>query len=315
MSSKVKHKTLSFQPNILIGLEIEAEYNTEYLNYIEVADYHSERVKPFGYYFKTESDGSLSAQSFGYPVGETAEFISIPFNIDESKKVLKDFKETFIKRLKNHRNITEKEALKIPLQKYLSFNNTTGAHVHLSILNTDKELIKKFTFGRRRKLEFKGEFIDLKRVFTYEFMQNFKQKLKNNVNKKIPHVYTLWERSLNRGYARAYYNKTDFKNNKDHEREKEFNLTGSNTDIEYRGFTLRGVNTWTDFFKIYEIFFKTLKTCLYAELRKTKPFNDSETLRLNDTAIKDFINYNKVSKRTRRRKQKVYLCSQSNEDE
>jgi len=109
------------RPIIVCGIEIETEYNSDKIS-IRKNSYHSDiNHNTFGKNFFAESDGSLTDRKFGV-AGETVEIISRPFFIGEFPEIFKDFQNEVIERSE------VKE-----LNKVLNFNDSCGAHIHISL--------------------------------------------------------------------------------------------------------------------------------------------------------------------------------------
>ena len=115
---------------LMFGLEIEAEYNMALLKPISKSSYHTRSgCKKFGPKWFVEKDGSLRANHFSN--GDTAEFISIPLPKTDVIPTLKKFQN----------KIWSLAGTQCELKDALNFNDSTGAHIHISLLvHNGKEL-------------------------------------------------------------------------------------------------------------------------------------------------------------------------------
>jgi hypothetical protein len=205
---------------ILFGIEVEAEINTNKMRVVN-ASYHSREVGfPYtlGQYFKTEGDGSLRLKKF-HKSGMTTEIITQkPQDVANYKEVIQDFKNAIIEKSKTPN-----------LSDVLNFNDTTGCHIHLSLMS-DKGLLLPF------KMASPKEFV------------KFNKRLLKEVKTQMPHIYGKFSRSFYRSYA--------LKRITEENRYCCWNYSLNEINrLEFRSFNLRGVDNWEDFEKMFDIVF------------------------------------------------------------
>lgn len=245
---------------ILYGLELELEYNKIKLGKIMKNSYHSVDAKKFNKYFIAESDGSLRSETFPYGEGDTVELISIPMTSENVMKSLQNFKEDIIQRYKEQ---TGNETCE--LKDVISFNTSTGAHVHMSLLvkNSHDEVI---SLRNNKKIKFHGQSKNIMSFSNIEFMKKIARKIKTRIKNELPEFYESFVKNYYRRYARRMTTRTSSS-----QRYTEFNTTNNKT-IEYRSLHLRGIETWTQLFKFYEIVTSVTDTEFNTQFNSEKPF-------------------------------------------
>lgn len=253
------------------GIELELEYNPEILGYIEQGGYHQENSPAFGEYFVAESDGSLDTEKFRD--GRTAEIISFPFEINNWKNVLNGFKDEVERKAKlvNYRvNLSDLE-----LKDYICFNNTTGAHLHISFLRKNSSKKKPYSVVYKSKpFAFDATPFYILNVGTIHFLNEITNSIFKRVKKELPEVYPKFRERFFRDYAKK---NRDF--NPHSARNSCWNLTLNNKEqIEFRSFNLSGVETWDQLFKMYEILFDEFKRVFQKELSGTKKFVETRKI-------------------------------------
>jgi len=236
----------------LFGLEIEAEYNTSLTGLIKKSSYHSvSSHSAFGTKWFVETDGSLRRTKFS----DTAEFISVPLPKSEVMDALKQFKKKFQLLSKNKA---------VELVDVLNFNESTGAHIHISLLIHDG---KQTSLSIRRKvIKLNGTNTTIKFV-PVEYMKEIGKNFKKAIKKQMPDFYP----AFNKRYYRTYAHKVEAKKAYT-TRTTEFNYTTNYGTIEYRSPNLTGISTWKDFFKFYQILTDTISDYFVKELDKAEPF-------------------------------------------
>lgn len=283
---------MSDKIDFIIGVEIELEYNGKYFR-LEPSSYHSRRAKSFGKRFLMESDGSLHAEKF--ILGRTVEIISKPFAINKYKKFIKSFKrktytliQTNIQRsgkqfkeLSYKERAEEREALEKtqPLKEIYNFNKTTGTHIHITpLIKNDKEILDIDYSGRM--YHFRGRHIALRKMIDIKTIEEFRNKLWENIKKELPEIYKHFIAQYNRRYAQIT-ERVDYNN-----RYNEFNLSCMhNYHLEFRSFNLNGVQTWEELYKMFEILTKTIKEVLGKKLKKKECLKDKIIIGCNKEEI------------------------------
>lgn len=213
------------------------------------------------------------------------ELISNPFKLSDYKKVLTDFQDEVYERVRHNttgnKTKTKEELIKkYPLKDLINFNKSCGSHIHLSCFNEaftrNKTTINGVTFKGKRTL--------LKNVVYYKFIKKFRKQLEKNVQTELPHLYEKWLQQTNRNYSKKICNTKSLKQAKTCSRHSEWNMTDIKNGMEYRAFNLYGVETWKDFFKIWDIAMNTLQETFMTELNKKLPFMQSTTKSFEITA-------------------------------
>lgn len=243
---------------IVLGLELELEYNRMKMDYVECAGYHDRVGKYLSEGWLAESDGSLSSESFS--VSDTVEIISVPTTLSDLKKRLEEFQRV----VKAHVNDVEVKN-KDDFSDYLSFNETTGAHAHIGLMvrgnnKTSTVNIK----GKNVLLDGKQE--NIKSFVSVNFMKKVARELKKRIKNDMPGFYPEFIDRYFRRYARKM-------NINSRGRYLEFNYATNIPTIEYRSVHLCGIKKWSDFFKFYEILGDVLQTKFDEELKKNTPFS------------------------------------------
>jgi len=247
------------KPLVVCGIEIEMEYNRKNLSIHRDGYHHHHQERAdyawFGKHFIAESDSSLNVSTF--ESGDVCEMVSVPFSIDNGMKVI----DGFIKKFGE-----------FELKDVVSFNDTTGAHIHLSVLNVDKEGTTTINARPGVKVNFKGRPMFFRDAVGANILDEIKGKLLSRVKEELPKsLYDKWSGSL----VRDNYAEKLIPNRLFAERKREWNLTHPSR-IEYRGFTLRGVKTWEQLRKMYDILFSVINEVVLAEFSKEQPFLSEE---------------------------------------
>lgn len=268
---KENSTTRAIKPSIICGIEIETEYNANIITDLNPGDYHSTHgIKWFSRKFAVERDGSLRSQDFDN--GRTAEFVSVPFKIGDHKKILEDFKDHV------------KSYGKSALSDVLSFNDSTGAHIHLSVVNHKKGISSVY------------KIIDRKRTFSMNnskgiFLKMIKPRTLFKVNKMIlervkremPGVYGDFKSRFYRDYAKKEIRPSD--------RYSCWNFSTNGYDhLEFRSFHLFGIRTWDDFMKIYEIAFDVINKVIGGAVKKKLKNKDSLKFSVNENDLRSVGN-------------------------
>lgn len=257
---------------LVVGLEVECEYNKEYLH-LSKDSYHGDGYSTLGKYFCIERDGSL--QSSKFEESDTAEIISRPFKAEKAGEVLTSFQQEILK-------LAGKE---VELDKVLNFNSTAGCHLNFSAYlqqDRSKPLEPIIITHRAGNLQI-SHIKDLKisRLATFNFCRGISRQLHKNVAEKMGTVfYVRWQKQFHRGYAKAIT-----KENFGRDRLYEYNV-GHDNRIEFRSFNLFGVETWGQFHQLIGIAIETIQEAIAGELEEKMPFLKEEEeiieIQLND---------------------------------
>lgn len=235
---------------VIVGFELETEYNQKVLGELDINAYHSNYWSKFldNKYFKCESDASLDNNKFD----DTVEIISAPVELNKINKVLKSFQKSVFKKAKK----------RIEFHKAFNLNKSCGCHVHISILDCNKKYrYEIFDNAREEVFDFVGQPYIIKDLFTNKFLNSFREKLHKNVKKHLKKVYPKFHSNYFRDYAQ------EMEDVDDGDRCSEFNFA-TDERCEFRSFNLNGVKTWREFFKMFEILKKSMYETLY---EKEKP--------------------------------------------
>lgn len=206
-------KTKEFLHTLKFGIEIEGEYNEDYISQPNIHEYHSSRRNEgssfsIGGDFTPERDGSLNCTKFCDSFN--SELVSRPFSFDEAKSIFKTFKE-----------FTGSDDY---IGDRVNFNRYCGAHLHIS---SSKINLKDWLCWSA----------------TEPFLKLVKQRL---TDAGFPKVVKHWTR----GYANPVNNQSRFYSG---DRCMEVNIATSIPTVEIRGMNFMGVTKVTDMYKIYEI--------------------------------------------------------------
>lgn len=239
--------------DLLVGLEIETAYRVGKIPVFHEGGYHDDERNYITSSFFAESDSSLSTSS-GY--GGHTEFISDPF-------LLKDLKETILelKEWVGHKDLVE----------CFDFNDSCGAHVHMGLIDTQAS---GFCNGTRDcdgfDEDFKGKFVNPRKVYSTKFLETFREELFKEVRANYPSIAENWIEHYDREYAPKWQGH--------HYRERgEFNF-GYNDRMEFRAFSLLGIQTWEDMIGMYQLMLNTFKMLFLKEIRKSNPFNVTQEI-------------------------------------
>jgi len=210
----------------LFGFEIELIADTSFREF-DVQFYHEGKytddfLKGF---WKVESDSSLSIyeeERDKFLAPETGEFISIPLTPADIPKAFKEFKEFF-------------GSPDLELDEVLSFNKSTGCHLHFSEdTGTVNELL------------------------TYTHLAKMRKNVLKRVKDELPTVFPHFKKQYFRGYAQEIKKPLLDK----HSREVEFNCGSLDHGLEWRSFNLCGVTTWEQLDKLISIAVEEVTTLL-----------------------------------------------------
>ena len=270
---------------LICGIELELEFNTELLGFLPIGSYHghglnddgddvNEESVAFGNRWIVEEDGSLEKTKFAE--GRTAEFISLPFNANNYKVYLDSFKNTIYKTIAGRQGTISDVEKKYGMSDILCFNDSTGAHIHLTLLKGTKD--EYAVYFREFSRIFKGKPVILRKAATLDILKEISSTLHNEVRKNLPDIYPIWSKHFYRPRYAAEMKKLEYDN-----RYLEWNLSLSDDNrIEFRSFHLRGITTWKDFYKMFEILFKTLNNIFSKELKKERAFEDTREFRQSE---------------------------------
>jgi len=256
------------KPSVVCGIEIEMEYDSSKIK-IDKEGYHQDLAEESEYFwvsdsFIAEQDGSLRVYKF-IDSGDTVELISVPFLVEDGMTVVEKFHDSF----KGY-----------DLNKIINFNDSTGAHIHLSVLNPELEGYTSIKLRDHIVRKFKGKPVFFRDVVGLALLGKIKAGVVERVEAALPaDVFNKWQSALVRSHAASIEDGEDMYHC---DRHKEWNLTLQNR-IEYRGFNLRGIQTWEQLFKIYEILFSVIQEVICEEFTKPKPFFSESQQEISET--------------------------------
>ena len=238
---------------IKIGIEIECCYNRDFVDF-SLSGYHSGNFNKKTW--KIEGDGSLRNSNIFEDEG-TAEFIS---------KVLGG-KKTYIKALKEFQNLFNGEKL----ENVLDFNTSCGNHIHIG-LNNKRKYHNKLSFDTFKELR-ERYFKEIKN--SNVLSEDTKQKILN-------HYF--------RGYAQKI-KKASWESGTG-SRGVEFNKQSENSGcgLEWRSVNLYEVNSWAEFFEVFEIVYNCVEWLF--KKRTTSHQSKFKTIRLNRLRLREIQNDN-----------------------
>jgi len=244
--------------NINIGVEIESVVNSKIHN-INRGGYHEGYPVDNLPGWVAESDNSIHRQNDFDGWEDCIEFVS---GIFEGKK-------QFINGLKKFKKFFSKNG-KYELNEVLSFNESCGSHIHLSIedFSFNKKVIFE-VFPKARKY----------------FINHIRKSKIENKGAIINHY--------NRYYAKEI-NKENWKN----ERYSEFNFYSEIEEkgFEWRSINMRGIQTWKEFFEFWRIVYKSVEYLIKISNNYSK-VNYKRLVEKNDIKeMKEFIKNNKKQK-------------------
>lgn len=224
---------------INLGFEWELEYNSNLFS-IDTAPYHSDEDEEIWVTdrIKAEEDGSLDALTFydeeDEEIGGTAELITKKINIDNYKSILDEFQNYIVKKSGTDR-----------LSQAISFNKSTGAHLHFSVIARNHNMIPLKMIPAQIFLDFNEKLLE-------KFKENFSEEKYNTFKKYFYRSFSLRTESKQERYA-------------------SINFTCSeNNHLEFRSFHLRHCENWEDFYKSYDILIPLLKEFIVTNLIKKK---------------------------------------------
>lgn len=211
--------------DLLFGLEIEMEYSTKVRNdrRLRKGDYHEPNKLGRTRYWRVESDGSLHTRK----MDDTAEVTSIPITIEQLPDALKEFKNFFS---------TKKN---FPLSQVMNFNDSCGAHIHVSINDKRiRNMVIKYSETRLREIALNRlTALAQENRLTLKQVEQFKK-----------HYYRDYARDLSsestRFGGRGRYGSVNFQ--------------GTPNTLEWRSFNLLPVTTWEEFELFYSVGIESL---------------------------------------------------------
>lgn len=229
-----------------LGLEIEAEYNREYIDRIKTGDYH--HPETFTTMWGAERDGSLDV--VGFEEGDVVEFTS---------KVLSA--KTFFGALEHfEKKIKSLAGEDLELFDVLNFNSSCGAHIHFS-LSEDKTLPIKI--------------IRHQEVLLREIV------IKNMKGAAMGDAFiTLFDKQYYRSYALSASNNGAKRDNK----YNSLNFHTRKNTVEWRSFNLRPVRTWKEFHLMYRVAYNSIIEFIH--LLQRESFSYEERLALSEAVTK-----------------------------
>lgn len=273
---------------ILYGLELELEYNREELPAIQLASYHSTNAITYNKDFIAESDGSLHSEYFEN--GRTAELISIPLNSHDITKAIEGLKN------KVSRQFKKKHDRNPELHEVLCFNDTTGAHLHIS-LHTKNGKTNTIKVRNNKRITINGKTTNPTQLIDIEFLHTITRTIKKRIKRELPEIYDKFIKNYFRNYAKRIKTLQG-------SRYSEFNTTNDNT-LEYRSLHLRGITTWTQLETFYKIVTSTIDEAFNNKLNSDKPFNTENNHNIeieledeNKTEITETINIEQTNNET-----------------
>eukprot|EP00918_Siedleckia_nematoides_P082111 GHVU01179965.1.p1 GENE.GHVU01179965.1~~GHVU01179965.1.p1 ORF type:complete len:248 (+),score=27.13 GHVU01179965.1:29-745(+) len=191
----------------------------------------------------------------------TCEFVSVPFALENHKLVIETFKDMI------------QEMFQIQkLSKALHFNESCGAHIHMSFWKKSKRstyIYSNSEYDDSIKLRVKGTPFDLLDRMSYEYLATVSNKIKKEMQKKFPNIYPNWNRQYNRSYARKMKINSPYPSS---ERDCEWNIINQRR-IEWRANNLMGITNWKDFTTVLSFLFKRLDKHLLRKSNKRYHWN------------------------------------------
>lgn len=199
------------------GFEIELEYDVDKRRgQINAGRYHGPRKLGRTAYWRVEEDGSLGTEDFDE--GQTIEVTTIPIRLSEIPLALKEFK-TFFAQKRGY-----------ALTDVISFNGTTGAHIHVSydakpvramFMRWKETLLKEIVTKRMNEAVAEGK---LTQKHVTKFLEDYYRSYSKEAT-KVRHT----------------------------ERYASINFNGTPATFEWRSFHLRGVTTWEQLETYYKV--------------------------------------------------------------
>lgn len=210
-------------PKLTIGVEIECSYNRALFTF-PIGNYHEGQPVPGLPGWRAEEDSSLHTSDRAPSTFRCAEFVSKRCRgISELRTTLQLFKAYFSK------------SNKLKLKDVMDFNDSTGAHVHISTSS--------FKFGDRA-------------VFNVLIAtrDHFRASIKNS---KIQSKDRILRRYFRSNYAAETTRENRFAGN----RYQEFNHRSEDhgQGLEWRSPNMTGISTWEEFAEYWEIVFDSLQ--------------------------------------------------------
>ncbi len=254
--------------DFIVGVEIEALYNSQKLRNIRISDYHSMDSYKLNKNFYCERDASLrNDKSYGW---DTAEFISNPFLASNYEDIIKSFEQT----MKRKSRTTD-------LKEILHFNKSMGAHVHITPLFVKNKNKIDVNYKRNHQDYNRRKKIIFSEIMNDDFAKRFRTLLRKKVKPILGPDYAKWSRHLNRSYAKVRPI-SECKS----QRRSEWNFSSSSKNrLEYRSFNLLGVDTWEKFNLMYKAFFEALQEVFDDELDYNKPFHKEKKFSFKVKAV------------------------------
>lgn len=209
-------------PRLSIGVEIECAYDSDRFD-LTVGNYHEGQPVTGLPGWRVEEDGSLNVSTDRPETFRTAEFVSKRCKgISDLRRTLQLFKAYFSK------------SGKLQLKDVMEFNDSTGAHVHISTTAfkfTDRAVFSALVSTRN----------------------NFKNSIKNSALRSKDQI-------LGR-YFRSYAEETTRDNRYEPNKYREFNIRSeqSGQGLEWRSPNMTGISTWEEFAAYWEIVFASIE--------------------------------------------------------
>ncbi len=273
---------------MLAGLEVETVYNMRALGNLQRSGYHESHktMLPFNKDFFLENDGSLDCEDENggsyFDAPDTVELISNPFKIQDSDELIDGLKESFIKLNKKlsdneqrvycsyldeggydeeydednkNPDVLVRKVRSNELSSFLNFNESTGCHIHFSILKRkqNQEYIIK---DRNQEMKFRAmrPFL-LKGLVTLELLKSINERIQQKVTYQLPHL----SKKFNDYFYREYAQEMQTLEQGERTRYSSYNLgVKGDEHIEFRSFHLRGVEKWSDMKKLIKIALTTI---------------------------------------------------------
>jgi hypothetical protein len=227
------------------GIEVECAYNSELLGDLENQRHGSSLGRyEFADSFFSEDDSSLGPSG---KFDETAELISIPFQLNKVDKIISDFKSATYERIAAYKKITVFKAKQLyKLKDIFSFNKTCGCHVHITPLISMRSKSYLIRY-KGHVFKFNGIPLEFKPYATPKLFDTITDRVYSKIKRSVPRVFKSFKSHY---YRDSYSSKTDSLYEAYHDRGC-FNFgPPGNAHFEYRGFNLYGVKTWDEFSKV-----------------------------------------------------------------
>lgn len=252
--------------NPVFGIEIELAYNEDYLSIgSKFGEYYTSN-------FYVTSDCSLESYNINF-LGDTAELVSVPFQLDSAKNILNNFRKQVLIDWESN------DGFKNPKFKDIfEINDTMGCHIHVTPLDVSKEGSYEVNYNHKRFI-FDGVPLNFKGLATEKILNNIDNSVKNTIELKCPNMYNSFRRNYYRDYSDNLGHISRF-----FERECDFNLTAENIPnpehFEYRSFNLNGVKNWDDFNNSIIGALRAIKNSLNYDFKRKRIFIENKKFKL-----------------------------------